>query len=249
MQPGSSTSWRWPHLHGAGTHPAHATPHFAKATRYYSPVNRQFLLGYEARKPLAAFLELRSPMHQRSGLIIPATGKGIYHAPATYNPSRDLSAAFLQMYERSHLDAQRPWPASAAQALRQRLLKRFGPPKQATPGGSLAHSSPSQIVQPSYADQSAARNGRFAQISSSLAASRSTAAAGATSSRASVGAGKDPWWLDPPPWWLPPPPEWGSPPPSIYSPFYSPGSMPQNRQPALAGTNHYPAYKPSPPPY
>ena len=53
----------------------------------------------------------------------------------------------------------------------------------------------------------------------------------------------DPWWVNPPPWWLPSPPEWGAPPPSVYSPFYSPGTIPNYFQ-----AQAMPSYNPQPAP-
>ena len=58
-----------------------------------------------------------------------------------------------------------------------------------------------------------------------------------------AGAAADPWWVNPPPWWLPSPPEWGAPPPSVYSPFYSPGTIPNQFQ-----AQAMPAYNPQPAP-
>ena len=118
-------------------------------------------------------------------------------------------------------------PATTAANLRATMLRRFAP------------KSKSNIEAPKYANNNNNNKPRFAQagLKTSTGTTAQTKAGGA-----------DPWWLNPPPWWLPPPPEWGSPPPSVYSPFYSPGSI---QQPAYNSPAHnsYPAFTPTPPPY
>ena len=157
--------------------------------------------------------------HAKDGNTLSRTVRQLPH-PLPSNPASS-TPNFIELTNTKVL------PAKTAANLRATMLRRFAP------------KSKSNIEAPKYAHNNNNNKPRFAQagLKTSTGTTAQTKAGGA-----------DPWWLNPPPWWLPPPPEWGSPPPSVYSPFYSPGSI---QQPAYNSPAHnsYPAFTPTPPPY
>jgi hypothetical protein len=133
----------------------------------------------------------------------------------------------------SFIEKSRILPLNQALRLRKQMIKKYASP---TVTMGPATTKKNHISAPRYTEQKDNSSPRFAQVGTKAG------------SGTKVGAGADPWWLNPPPWWLPPPPEWGSPPPSVYSPFYSPASI---QQPVSASPAHnsYPVYTPKPAPY
>ena len=177
--------------------------------------------------------QARSSYSQNSQTIYPQQ----YYQP---NPGSPRSSAF-SIRQPSFLQtrlSRRPHGNIALDkklvATRNAISKMLSPPltqRKNREQGSMNHGEKNTITTPTFSNP---KHQREEKDEMRFASSKQKEKAGASG---------DPWWVNPPPWWLPSPPEWGAPPPSVYSPFYSPGTIPNNFQ-----AQAMPAYNPNPAP-
>lgn len=143
--------------------------------------------------------------------------------------------AFLQIGASPPEQHSSAWKAEKSAATRDAISRMFSPNNrgggQTPKKGGRSRTKKNGILAPEFSNPR------------STSSSKDEMRFASSQQKQKVGAASDPWWVNPPPWWLPSPPEWGAPPPSVYSPFYSPGTIPNQFQ-----AQAMPAYNPQPAP-
>lgn len=146
--------------------------------------------------------------------------------------------AFLQVGASPPQQQSSTWKAEKSAATRKAISDMLAPNSRGSAHAPLKKGSHSQnknnaILAPKFSNPP----------STSSSTAKDDMRFASSQQKQKAGAAADPWWVNPPPWWLPSPPEWGAPPPSVYSPFYSPGTIPNQFQ-----AQAMPAYNPQPAP-